>query len=52
MIAVPVIAEIAVCRKTAKITVKNFPVYNHVQGRYETSQTENSKNQLGLSHHC
>ena len=40
MIAVPAIAEIAVCRKTARIMFTNFPVYN----RYESSQTENGKN--------
>ena len=30
LIAIPAIAEIAVCRKTAKIMLKNFPVYNSV----------------------
>ena len=28
---------------------KNFPVYNSVYGRYESSQTENGKNHLGLN---
>ena len=27
-------------KKTAKINVKNFPVYNDVLGRYESSWTE------------
>jgi len=29
---------------------KNFPVYNNVSGRYESSLTENGKNHLRLNH--
>jgi len=29
--------------------LKNFPLYNSVYGRYESSQTENGKNHLGMN---